>query len=160
MEGSRHLALLLTAQETSSWPAVRHSWIPASLSIPTPPGKITPKDAEIALATGSGVGQSPWRASSAPQISCQTCLTENKDLGSPSLLGILSPSETSQLVLTSHSSEKWCPTLPPKCFSWGNVNHRQGWLFLWTFQLLSASGQVRNNRNMTYIIKQLISLMI
>lgn len=154
------LALLLTAQETSSWPAVRHSWIPASLSIPTSPGKVNPRDAEIPLATGSGVGQNPLRASTAPQIPNQTNLTKNEDLGSPSLLGILSPSETSQLVLTPHFSEKWCPSLPPKCFSWGSVNHRQGWLFLWTFCLLLAGSQVRNNRNMTYIIKQLISLMI
>lgn len=53
VEGRRHFALLLTAQETSSWPAVRHSWIPAPLSIPTSPGKINPKDAEIPLTTGS-----------------------------------------------------------------------------------------------------------
>lgn len=37
---------------------------------------------------------------------------------------------------------------------------RQGQLCLWTFQLLPAGGQVRNNRNMTSIIRQLISIKI
>lgn len=160
MEGSRRPALLLTAQETSSWPAVRHIWIPASPSIPTSPRKISPKDAEIPLPTGSRVGQNPLRASTAPQIPNQTYLAKNEALGSPSLLGILSLSETSQLVLTLHFSEKWCPSFPPQCFSWGSVNHRQGCLFLWTFQLLLVGGQAGNNRNMTDTSRQLISLMI
>lgn len=107
VEGSRRPALLLTAQETSSWPAVRHSWIPAYPSIPTPPRKINPKDAEIPLTTGSRAGQNPLRASRDPQIPNQTFLAKNEDLGSPSLLGILSPYETSQLVLTLPFSEKW-----------------------------------------------------
>lgn len=160
MEGSRSLALLLTAQETSSWPAVRHSWIPASPSTTTSPRKNNPKHAEIPLTTGSVVGQNPLRARIAPQIPNQTYLTKNEDLESPSLPGILSSSEISQLVRTPHFSEKWCPSLPPQSFSWGNVNHRQGWLLLWTFQLLSAGGQVGNNGNMTYMIRQLISLMV
>lgn len=42
VEGSRHLAGLLRAQESSSWPAVRHSWLPASpASQPLPSGKLT-----------------------------------------------------------------------------------------------------------------------
>lgn len=145
MEGSRILAFLLTAQETSSWPSVGHIWIPAFPSIPTSPRKINPKDAEIPLTTGTCAGQNSLRTSSAPQIPNQTDLAKNEDLGSALLLGILSPSETSQFLF----SEKWCLSLPPQCFSGGSVNHRQGCLLLWTFQLLLVGGQAGNNRNMT-----------
>lgn len=100
MEGSRRLVRLLTAQEPGSWPAVRHSWLPASPSIPTSPvRKVNPKDAEIPRSAGSRVGQNPPKASNALPIPTQTSLTRNGDLESPPLLGFLSPSETCPLVL-------------------------------------------------------------
>lgn len=102
VEGSRRLARLLTAQETGSWPAVRHSWLPASPTVPTSPvGKVNPKDAEVPPSTGSCVGQNPPKASNALLIPTQTSLTQNGDLGSRLILGVLSPSQSRPLALVS-----------------------------------------------------------
>lgn len=79
---------------------MRHSWLPASPSIPTSPiRKVNPKDAEIPLSADNRVGQNPPKASNALPIPTQSSSTQNGDLGSPLLLELLSPSEICPLVL-------------------------------------------------------------